>query len=161
MGIQSFTIDIPQATLDDLHARLARTHWPDEVEGAGWDYGTNLTYLKELMAYWQHDFDWRKQEAKLNGFAQFRAQIDGVGIHFVHVRGKGPTRYRYSSFTAGPICSIAITKSLSGSPTRRTLAQTQLTPLMSLCPLFRDLASLTIPEFAVGGQRKRMNCGRS
>jgi epoxide hydrolase-like protein len=60
------------------------------VEGAGWDYGTNLAYLKELMAYWQHDFDWRKQEAKLNGFAQFRAQIDGVGIHFVHVRGKGP-----------------------------------------------------------------------
>jgi pimeloyl-ACP methyl ester carboxylesterase len=90
MSIQSFTIDIPQATLDDLHARLARTRWPDEVEGAGWDYGTNLAYLKELMAYWQHDFDWRKQEAKLNGFAQFRAQIDGVGIHFVHVRGKGP-----------------------------------------------------------------------
>jgi len=90
MTIQSFTIDIPQATLDDLHARLARTRWPDEMEGAGWDYGTNLAYLKELVSYWQHDFDWRVQEAKLNQFAQFRTQINGLGVHFVHQRGKGP-----------------------------------------------------------------------
>jgi pimeloyl-ACP methyl ester carboxylesterase len=90
MSIQSFTIDIPQATLDDLHARLARTRWPDEMEGAGWDSGTNLAYLKELVSYWQHDFDWRVQEAKLNQFAQFRTQITDLGVHFVHQRGKGP-----------------------------------------------------------------------
>src|ERR1700737_3973444 len=84
MSIQSFTIDIPQATLDDLHARLARTRWPDEMEGAGWDSGTNLAYLKELLSYWQHDFDWRVQEAKLNQFAQFRTQITRLGVHFVH-----------------------------------------------------------------------------
>jgi pimeloyl-ACP methyl ester carboxylesterase len=86
----SLTIDIPQATLDDLRERLARTRWPDEVEGAGWDYGTNLVYLKELVDYWQHEFDWRTQEKKLNEFAQFRTQIDGLGIHFIHERGKGP-----------------------------------------------------------------------
>jgi pimeloyl-ACP methyl ester carboxylesterase len=90
MSIQSFKIAIPQATLDDLRERLAHTRWPDEVEGAGWDYGTNLGYLKELVDYWQHEFDWRKQEAKLNQFAQFRAEIDGRGIHFIHERGKGP-----------------------------------------------------------------------
>jgi pimeloyl-ACP methyl ester carboxylesterase len=90
MSIQSFTIDIPQATLDDLRARLAHTRWPDEVEGAGWEYGTNLAYLKELVSYWQHDFDWRVQEEKLNQFAQFRTQINGLGVHFVHQRGKGP-----------------------------------------------------------------------
>jgi epoxide hydrolase len=57
MNIQPFYVDIPQATLDDLRERLARTRWPDEVEGAGWDYGTNLAYLKELVACWQHTFD--------------------------------------------------------------------------------------------------------
>jgi pimeloyl-ACP methyl ester carboxylesterase len=90
MSIQPFTIQVPQATLDDVHERLARTRWTDEIPGAGWDYGTNLGYLKELVDYWQRTFDWRKQEAKLNQFAQFRADIDGLGIHFIHERGKGP-----------------------------------------------------------------------
>jgi len=90
MHIPSFTIDIPQATLDDLRERLGRTRWPDEIEGAGWDYGTNLDYLKSLVDYWQHAFDWRAREAKLNQFAQFRAQIDGLFIHFMYERGRGP-----------------------------------------------------------------------
>ncbi len=88
MSIQAFTIDLAQSTLDELHERLARTRWPDEVEGAGWDYGTNVGYLKELVDYWQHTFDWRAQEARLNHFAQFRTQIDGVYIHFVHERAR-------------------------------------------------------------------------
>ena len=90
MSIQPFQVNIPQATLDDLRERLARTRWPDEVEGAGWDYGTNLQYMKELADYWQHTYDWRKHEAELNTFAHFKAQIDGLGIHFIHERGKGP-----------------------------------------------------------------------
>ncbi len=90
MSIHPFHMDIPQATLDNLHERLASTRWPDEVEGAGWDYGTNLDYLKELTGYWQHTFDWRAQEAKLNQFAQFKTEIDGLLIHFIHERGKGP-----------------------------------------------------------------------
>ena len=90
MSMQPFTIAIPQATLDDLRERLARTRWPDEVEGAGWDYGTNLDYLKSLVAYWQHDYDWRAREAELNKHAHFRAEIDGIGIHFIHEPGRGP-----------------------------------------------------------------------
>lgn len=90
MSIQPFQVNIPQATLDDLRQRLTHTRWPDEVEGAEWDYGTNLAYMKELVDYWQHKFDWRSQEAKLNNLAQFRATIDGQGIHFIHERGKGP-----------------------------------------------------------------------
>ena len=90
MNVQSFTLAIPQATLDDLRERLAHTRWPDEIESAGWDYGTNLAYLKELVDYWQHDFDWRAQEKHLNAFAHFRTEIDGLGIHFLHERGKGP-----------------------------------------------------------------------
>jgi pimeloyl-ACP methyl ester carboxylesterase len=90
MHIPSFTIDIPQATLDDLQERLGRTRWPNEIEEAGWNFGTNLDYLKSLVDYWQHAFDWRALEAKLNQFAQFRAEINGLGIHFLYERGKGP-----------------------------------------------------------------------
>lgn len=66
------------------------TRWPDEVDGAGWDYGTNLGYLRGLVEYWRDGFVWREQEAKLNEFAHFKTEIDGLGIHFIHERGKGP-----------------------------------------------------------------------
>ena len=88
--MQPFEIRAPQAALDDLKDRLARTRWPDEVAGASWDFGTSLTYARELVDYWEHGFDWRAQEASLNAFANYRAVVDGVGIHFVHERGKGP-----------------------------------------------------------------------
>ena len=90
MKPQPFQIDVPQTVLEDLQERLARTRWPDEVEGAGWDYGASLGYMKELADYWQNDYDWRKQEAKLNTFNHFKADIDGFGVHFIHERGKGP-----------------------------------------------------------------------
>lgn len=90
MEQQPFTIAIQQQTLDDLRERLAKTRWPDEIDGADWAYGTNLDYIKELTDYWQHQFDWRKQEAMLNQFHQAKTTIDGVGIHFIHERGKGP-----------------------------------------------------------------------
>jgi microsomal epoxide hydrolase len=90
MSIQPFTIQTPQAALDDLRDRLARTRWTREVEGAGWDYGTNVGYMKEFVDYWQHQYDWRKHEAELNKFVHFKADVDGLGIHFIHERGKGP-----------------------------------------------------------------------
>lgn len=90
MSVQPFYVSVPQETLDDLRERLARTRFPDEVEGAGWDYGANRAYLKELADYWRDGFDWRAQEEVINGFAHFRAEIDGFGVHFVRERGKGP-----------------------------------------------------------------------
>ena len=90
MSIRSFSFAIAQERLDDLHERLGRTRWPDEVQGADWSYGTNLAYLKQLMNYWQHTFDWRTQEQAINTFSHFRATVDGFGIHFIHERGKGP-----------------------------------------------------------------------
>jgi epoxide hydrolase len=89
MNIQPFKIDIPQAILDDLYERLAQTRFPAEVEGVGWDYGTNVSYMKTFTDYWRNSYDWRKHEAELNKLPHFRADIDGVGIHFIHVRGKG------------------------------------------------------------------------
>lgn len=89
MTLQTFKVQIPQETLDDLQQRLARTRWPDEISGAGWDYGSNLSYMKDLLDYWQSHFDWRAQEEKINRFSHFRASIDNFGIHFIHERGKG------------------------------------------------------------------------
>lgn len=90
MEIHSFTVDIPEHVLDDLRDRLSHTRFPDEVEGTGWDYGTNLGYMKELVDYWLHTYDWRAREAELNTYHHFRTDIDGMGIHFIHERGKGP-----------------------------------------------------------------------
>ena len=90
MAITPFQIAVPSAELDDLRARLARTRWPDEIEGAGWSYGTDLHYLRELCGYWEREFDWCKQEAALNTFHNFRTQIGGLGLHFVHERASRP-----------------------------------------------------------------------
>jgi pimeloyl-ACP methyl ester carboxylesterase len=87
--IRLFQIAIPQSTLDVLNKRLSRTRWADQVAGAGWNYGTDMTFIKELATYWQNGYDWRKQEAALNRFAQFKTTIDGVEVHFIHERGKG------------------------------------------------------------------------
>lgn len=89
VDIQPFTIDISQAALEDLQERLTRTRWPDEIKDSGWTMGTNLGYLQELVAYWREGFNWREQEAKLNAFPQFTADIDGVSVHFIHVKGRG------------------------------------------------------------------------
>ncbi|MGI5272592.1 epoxide hydrolase family protein [Nonomuraea sp. CA-218870] len=88
--IRPFRIDIPQADLDDLRERLARTRWPDELDGAGWSYGVPVPYARALAEYWRTGFDWRAQEAALNAFPQFTTEIDGQNVHFLHVRSPEP-----------------------------------------------------------------------
>jgi len=88
--VEPFTIDVNSQTLDDLRARLQRVRWPDQPRDAGWAYGTDLAYMKELVDYWLHSFDWKKQQDLLNRLPQFRVTLDGLSIHFVHVRGTGP-----------------------------------------------------------------------
>ena len=97
-----FLIDIPQADLDDLGDRLARTRWPDELPDVGWSRGVPLGYLKELADYWRDGYDWRKYEAELNEFSQFTTTIDGQNIHFMHVRSPSRTPFRCCSSMAGP-----------------------------------------------------------
>ena len=86
-----FRIDIPDSEIAALHARLDAARWPDQI-GDPWVYGTDITYLKELVRYWRHDFDWRAQEAKLNRFDQFRTTIDDHDLHFIHQRSTNRTR---------------------------------------------------------------------
>ena len=70
--------------------RLARTRWPDELPGVGWDYGVPLDYVKELAEHWRTGYDWRAWEARLNEYPQFTTTIDGQNIHFLHVRSPEP-----------------------------------------------------------------------
>jgi pimeloyl-ACP methyl ester carboxylesterase len=89
-AIEPFQIAVPQADLDDLHERLARTRWPSELPGVGWSRGVPVAYLEELATYWRDEYDWREWEAKLNAFPQYTTTIDGANIHFLHVPSPEP-----------------------------------------------------------------------
>ena len=85
-----FTIHIADDLLADLHSRLERVRWPDEIPGANWQYGTDLTYLRTLVEYWRDQYDWRRHETHLNEFQQFTAQLADIDLHFIHQPGVGP-----------------------------------------------------------------------
>ncbi|NEQ18561.1 MAG: hypothetical protein F6K28_00025 [Microcoleus sp. SIO2G3] len=86
--IRPFRINIPQAALVDLRRRIAATHWTDKETVTDQSQGLQLATMQELARYWATDYDWRKVEAKLNALPQFITQIDGLDIHFIHVRSK-------------------------------------------------------------------------
>jgi pimeloyl-ACP methyl ester carboxylesterase len=97
---EMFTLQTDPAAIDDLRARLRSTRWPDAPEDAGWSLGTDLDYLRELVAYWADGFDWTAQEAALNRLPHFRVPLGGLGIHFVRARAVAPT---------GPVLPIVLT----------------------------------------------------
>jgi len=84
--LKQFRIDVPTEVLDDLHARLAQTRWPEAECVDDWSQGIPLGYTRELAAYWADDYDWRSRQAALNRFDQFTTEIDGLDIHFIHQR---------------------------------------------------------------------------
>ena len=88
--IHPFRGEVPDAVLEDLRDRLARTRWPDQIPGSGWDYGTDLAYLQELCEYWRTTFDWRAQEDRLNQWPHFLTEIDGQRVHFIHAHSDNP-----------------------------------------------------------------------
>ncbi|SFJ23812.1 epoxide hydrolase family protein [Amycolatopsis sacchari] len=85
-----FRIDVPQEQLDDLRERLRRTRWPDPEPVADWSQGVPLSYVRDLCRYWAEEYDWRATEARLNALPQYVTEIDGVRVHFAHVRSPHP-----------------------------------------------------------------------
>jgi microsomal epoxide hydrolase len=85
-----FTLHVPDAAIADLRERIGRTRFPDQAPGEPWAYGTDVTYLKELLEYWVEKFDWRAWEARLNALPQFSVLLHGIDLHFLHVPGVGP-----------------------------------------------------------------------
>jgi pimeloyl-ACP methyl ester carboxylesterase len=88
--IRPFRIEVPQAEVDDLRDRLARTRWGSEIPGQGWTRGVPVGYLRELARYWAESYDWRAAEARLNELPQFLTEVDGQTLHFAHVRSANP-----------------------------------------------------------------------
>jgi hypothetical protein len=87
-GIRPFQIHASDADLEDLRRRLRATRWPDAETVGDWSQGIPLAYVQQVCDYWARSYDWRKTETRLNALAQFRTEIDGLGIHFLHVRSR-------------------------------------------------------------------------
>lgn len=90
MAVERFQIQVSDEILDDLKYRLDHVRWPDQLEDSDWERGTEQGYLQSLISYWRDHYDWRAQEAELNRLSQFRCNVEGIDVHFVHERGKGP-----------------------------------------------------------------------
>ena len=89
-AIRPFHVDIPDEALEDLRRRVAATQWPEKETVADSSQGVPLATMQELARYWATDYDWRKAEARLNALPQFITEIDGLDIHFIHVRSPHP-----------------------------------------------------------------------
>jgi pimeloyl-ACP methyl ester carboxylesterase len=89
-AMKQFKIQISPEEITDLNQRLSKTRWPGETINEGWKKGVPADYLKKLVEYWLHQFDWKKQEALLNNYPQFVTEIDGQNIHFLHIRSSNP-----------------------------------------------------------------------
>ena len=101
--IRPFTLAVGQAQLDDLNARIDMARWPEKETVADWSQGVPLAALQDLVGYWRNGYDWRACEARLNALGQFVTEIDGLDIHFLHVRSPHKRRCRWSSPTAGRV----------------------------------------------------------
>jgi epoxide hydrolase len=88
--IRPFTVAIPDSEIEDLKQRLARTRWPNPETVSDWSQGVRLMHAKSLVSYWEREYDWSRFESQLNGFPQFMTEIDGLDIHFIHVKSKNP-----------------------------------------------------------------------
>lgn len=87
---EPYTLNIHPVILEDLQERLLDTRWPIAYTNTDWNYGVNIDYMKALINHWLHNYNWRKHEEELNNFKHFKAEVDGVNIHFIHEKGKGP-----------------------------------------------------------------------
>lgn len=88
--IEPFSLAIAEDVLVDLRDRLRATRWPDEVSAEPWQYGPPVSYMQDVVRYWLDRYDWRQQEARINGFHQYTTEIDELAVHFIHERGVGP-----------------------------------------------------------------------
>jgi len=89
-AIRPFRLAVDAAAIEDLKRRLAQVRWPDEAPEPPWRYGTSVGFMRELVDYWAHTYDWRRTEAALNAWPQYVTPIDGIDVHFLKVGGRGP-----------------------------------------------------------------------
>jgi microsomal epoxide hydrolase len=88
--IKAFKINIPDKELEEIYNKVKNYPWHEMPDNGGWQYGTNLDYMKEISNYWVNDFNWRKHEDEINKFSNFKTNVDNIDIHFIHEKGSGP-----------------------------------------------------------------------
>jgi pimeloyl-ACP methyl ester carboxylesterase len=132
--VEPFAIAIGDEVLEDLRARIRAARWPEPAPGERWGQGTDLEYLQEVLAYWADGFDWRARERELNELSHFRADVDGVRIHFVHERARG-----------GDGIPLILTHGWPSS----------FLELLGLVPFLRDTFDLVIPSLPGYGFSER------
>jgi epoxide hydrolase len=147
--ISPYRVDVPQGELDDLAERLSRTRWPDDLPGAGAAYGQPAARIRALTRYWREEFDWRAVEARLNAYPQFRADLDGEQIHFLHVR----------SPRAGAI-PLILTHGWPGSVLEYLDVIEPLTEPASASELAFDLVIPSLPGFGFSGPTRSQGWNR-
>ena len=134
MEVEPFAIAIDEEVLEDLRARIRATRWPEPAPGEPWGQGTDLEYLQEVLDYWADGFDWRARERELNELSHFRAEVDGVCVHFVHERARG-----------GDGIPLILTHGWPSS----------FLELLGLVPFLRDTFDLVIPSLPGYGFSER------
>jgi pimeloyl-ACP methyl ester carboxylesterase len=132
--VEPFSIAIDDEVLEDLRARIRATRWPEPAPGEPWGQGTDLEYLQEVLEYWADGFDWRARERELNELSHFRAEVDGVRVHFVHERARG-----------GDGIPLILTHGWPSS----------FLELLGLVPFLRDTFDLVIPSLPGYGLSER------
>ena len=90
--MRSYKVNVAQSTLDEIKRRVEAFPWHEMPDDGGWAYGANLEYMRELCDYWVNEYDWRKHEAEINTYEHFKAEVDGIDLHFIHEQGSGPNR---------------------------------------------------------------------
>src|SRR5690242_18063987 len=90
LDVRPFRVEVRDGVLTDLHERLDRTRFPNQIEGIGWEQGAELGFLSELVGHWRNHYDWRATEARLNAFDQVVTEVDGQRIHAIHARSPEP-----------------------------------------------------------------------
>ncbi len=142
--ITEFKCQIAQTAIDDLKFRIRQTRWTDEIKDSGWLFGASLSYMKELADYWQNKFDWRKVEDEINQYPNYIAEIDGIRIHFLHIKGRGKISI-----------PLIITHGWPGS----FLEMTKLIDLLTTNPEFSfDLIIPSIPGFGFSQKMNTPGC---
>ena len=90
INCKPFNLDVPEEALVAIRDKVSAFPWHEMPDDGGWDYGTNLDYMKEFCDYWVNQFDWRQQEAVINRFSHFKTPVQGIDMHFIHEKGSGP-----------------------------------------------------------------------
>ena len=141
--IESFSIKIPEEAIEDLKQRLSRTRWTDEILNSEWKYGASLSYVKEITNYWLNSFDWRNTENEINQYPNYIADIDGVKVHFLHIKSE--------KNNAVP---LIITHGWPGS----FLEMMKLIPILTRSKIPFDLIIPSIPGFGFSQKINTSGC---